>query len=93
MTGAGFRIRRTNVPEADVQGFFRQIGEAESRGLELEVVGTVTRGLGLRGGYAWTNSEILATRVVLQAASCRMPRATRQNCGCAIGLRKADWRR
>jgi iron complex outermembrane receptor protein len=58
VTGSGFRIRRTNVPEADVQGFYRQIGEAESRGLELEVVGAVTRGLGLRGGYAWTSSEI-----------------------------------
>ena len=41
-----------------MQGFFRQIGEAESRGLEFEVVGSVTRGLGLRGGYAWTSSEI-----------------------------------
>ena len=58
VTGAGFRIRRTNVPEADAQGFFRQIGEGESRGLELEVVGSVTRGLGLRGGYAWTSAEI-----------------------------------
>ena len=58
VTGAGFRIRRTNVPEADVQGFFRQIGEAESHGLEFEVVGSVTRGLGLRGGYAWTSTEI-----------------------------------
>ena len=58
VTGSGFRIRRTNVPEADVQGFLRQIGEAESRGLELEVVGSVTRGLGVRGGYAWTSSDI-----------------------------------
>ena len=58
ITGAGFRIRRTNVPEADVRGFYRQIGEAESRGLELEVVGRVTRGLTVRGGYALTSTEI-----------------------------------
>ena len=58
VTGAGFRIRRTNVPEADALGFFRQIGEGESHGLELEAVGSVTRGLGLRGGYAWTSTEI-----------------------------------
>jgi hypothetical protein len=32
-TGGAFRIRRTNVPEADAQGFFRQIGEGESSGL------------------------------------------------------------
>jgi outer membrane receptor protein involved in Fe transport len=58
VTGAGFRIRQTNVPEADARGVFRQIGEGESRGLELEVVGSVTRGLGLRGGYAWTSTDI-----------------------------------
>ena len=58
VTGAGFRIRRTNVPETDALGFFRQIGEGESHGLELEAIGSVTRGLGLRGGYAWTSSEI-----------------------------------
>ena len=44
--------------QADGQGFYRQIGEAVSHGLEVEVVGSVTRGLGLRGGYAWTSTEI-----------------------------------
>ena len=48
LTSAVFRIRRTNVPEADPRGFYRQIGEAESQGLELEVVGAVARGLGVR---------------------------------------------
>ena len=58
VTAAGFRIRRTNVPEADVQGFYRQIGEAESHGLEVEAVGSVARGLAMRGGYSWTSTEI-----------------------------------
>jgi iron complex outermembrane recepter protein len=58
LTSAGFRIRRTNVPEADLLGFYRQIGEAESRGLEIEVVGSATGGLGIRAGYAWTKTEI-----------------------------------
>lgn len=58
VTGAGFRIRRTNVPEADPRGFFRQIGEAESRGVEVEIVGSVARGLAVRGGYALTSTEI-----------------------------------
>ena len=57
-TAAVFRIRRTNVPEADVAGFFRQIGEGGSHGLELEAVGSVTRGLALRVGYAWTSTEV-----------------------------------
>jgi outer membrane receptor protein involved in Fe transport len=58
VTGAVFQIRRTNVPEADPRGFYSQIGEAKSQGLELEVVGTVRRGLGMRGGYSWTDTEI-----------------------------------
>jgi iron complex outermembrane receptor protein len=58
VTGAVYRIRRTNVPEADPRGFYRQIGEAESHGLELEAVGTLARGLGLRAGYSWTGTDI-----------------------------------
>jgi iron complex outermembrane receptor protein len=55
---AGFGIRQTNVPEADVLGFYRQIGAGESRGLEVEVVGTPVRGLAVRAGYAWTGTEV-----------------------------------
>ena len=58
VTGAAFHIRRTNVPEADVRGFYRQIGEGESRGIELEMAGSLAPGLGLRGGYAWTSTEV-----------------------------------
>jgi iron complex outermembrane receptor protein len=58
LTAAGFKIRRTNVPEADARGFYRQIGQGESHGLEVELVGRLTRWLGLRGGYAWTATEV-----------------------------------
>lgn len=58
LTAAVFRIGRTNVPEADPRGFYRQIGEAESRGLELEAVGSLAPGLGLRAGYSWTDTRI-----------------------------------
>jgi iron complex outermembrane receptor protein len=58
VSGATFWIQRTNVPEADVRGFYRQIGEGESRGLELELAGSVSRGLGVRAGYAWTTTEV-----------------------------------
>ena len=57
-TAAVFSIRRTNVAEADARGFYRQIGEAASHGLEVEAVGSIARGLALRGGYSWTNTEI-----------------------------------
>jgi iron complex outermembrane receptor protein len=46
------------VPEADPRGFYRQIGAAASHGFEVEAVGSVTRGLGIRAGYAWTDTEI-----------------------------------
>jgi len=74
-TGAAFRVRRTNVPEADAQGFFRQIGEGESSGLELEVIGSITRGLGVRGGYAWTSAQI--TRDTSGFAGRDLPNAPR----------------
>jgi iron complex outermembrane receptor protein len=75
LTGAAFRIRRTNVPEADARGFFRQIGEAGSHGLELELVGSVTPGWGVRGGYAWTSTEI--TRDTSGFAGRALPNAPR----------------
>lgn len=58
VTASAFRIRRTNVPEADGRGFFQQIGAAESRGVELEAVGALTSWASLRGGYAWTDAVI-----------------------------------
>jgi len=55
---AAFGIRQSNVPEADVRGFYRQIGAGESRGIEAEVVGSPARGLGVRAGYAYMETEI-----------------------------------
>ena len=75
VTGAGFRIRRTNVPEADPSGFYRQIGEGESHGLELEAVGLIARGLTTRAGYAWTRTEI--TKDALGSTGRELPNAPR----------------
>jgi iron complex outermembrane receptor protein len=58
VSGAAFHIRRTNVPEADARGFYRQIGEGASHGLELEIGGRLAPGFGVRGGYAWTHAEV-----------------------------------
>jgi len=60
LTSAVYRIRRTNVPEADVRGFYRQIGEAGSHGVEVEAVGSLAPRLGMRAGYAWTGTEIIS---------------------------------
>ncbi len=53
-----YGIRRTNVPEAVALGFYRQIGEGKSRGIEVEIVGSVIGGLGLTAGYAWNQTEV-----------------------------------
>jgi iron complex outermembrane receptor protein len=75
VTASGFRIRRSNIPEADARGFYRQIGEGESRGVELEVVGRIAPGLTTLSGYAWTETEIV--RDALGAAGRELPNAPR----------------
>jgi iron complex outermembrane recepter protein len=70
---ASFGIRQTNVPEADPRGFYRQIGEGRSRGLEAEMVGSPAPGLSVRAGYAWTVTEI--TRDTLGFTGHELPGA------------------
>jgi iron complex outermembrane receptor protein len=53
-----FAIRQTNVAEADPQGFYRQIAEGSSHGLEVEASGSPVHGLVVLGGYAWLHTEI-----------------------------------
>jgi iron complex outermembrane receptor protein len=57
-TVAFYRIHRTNLPEADPRGFYRQIGAGVSHGGEVEVGGRVVRGLRLSAGLAWNRTEI-----------------------------------
>jgi len=60
LTAAAYKIRRTNVAEADVRGFYRQIAEAQSHGLELEAAGRLSPQLEVYGGYAWCDADITA---------------------------------
>jgi iron complex outermembrane recepter protein len=73
LNAAVFRMRQTNVTELQPRGFYLQIGEGESKGIELEAVGSPTRGLSLRGGYAWTRTEI--TRDAAGFAGRELPNA------------------
>lgn len=57
-TAAVYRIRRTNVTEADARGFYRQIGAAQSHGVELEFAGRLAGQFGASGGYAWCDADI-----------------------------------
>jgi outer membrane receptor protein involved in Fe transport len=72
-TGSFFQIRQTNVLEADPAGFYRQIGEGESAGMEIELVGSLAPGLGVRAGYAFLRTEI--TRDVTGFAGNELPNA------------------
>jgi iron complex outermembrane recepter protein len=75
LTGAVYGIRRTNVPEAQTSGFYRQIGEGQSRGIEAELHGSLVKGLGIDAGYAWTRTEI--TRDVAGFIGRELPNAPR----------------
>jgi iron complex outermembrane receptor protein len=57
-SSALYRIQREDIAEWQPGGFYRQIGEAESQGFEVELVGTLIPGLDVRPGYAYNRTEI-----------------------------------
>ena len=73
LSTAVYGIRRTNVPEAVGLGFYRQIGEGKSRGVEVELVGSVVRGFGITAGYSWNRTEV--TRDVAGFVGRELPNA------------------
>lgn len=76
-SGALYGIRRTNIPEADSRGFYRQIGEGRSRGIELELAGRLAPGWFAQAAYAWIDSEI--TRSSIGGQGNDLPNAPRHN--------------
>lgn len=59
LTTALYDLTRTNILEAQpATGLFRQIGEGQSRGFEIDLVGSLTSDLEIRTGYAWNETEI-----------------------------------
>jgi iron complex outermembrane receptor protein len=72
-SGAAYGTRRTNIPEADARGFYRQIGEGRSHGLELELAGRIAAGWFVQAAYAWTEAEI--TRSLIGGEGNRLPNA------------------
>ena len=90
LTGAAFGIRRTNVPEAQTGGFYRQIGEGTSRGLEAELQGSLAKGLGIDAGYAWTGTEI--TQDVSGFVGRELPNAPRHKANVWVRYRLPEGR-
>lgn len=90
LTGAVYGIRRTNVPEAQTSGFYRQIGEGKSRGIEADVHGSLVRGLGIDAGYAWTRTEI--TRDAAGFVGRELPNAPRHKANVWVRYRFPEGR-
>lgn len=88
LTAAAYRIERSNVAEADPTGFYTQVGGAESHGLEIEGVGTIARGIVLRGGYAWTSTEV--TRGAAAALGHELPNAPHHKLDAWASYRRPD---
>lgn len=58
MTFSGFYLRKNNIVENLGGGVFRQVGSADSKGVELEVSASPLEGLTLNAGYAYTDIRI-----------------------------------
>jgi iron complex outermembrane receptor protein len=76
-TGSVYNIRRTNIAEPAGLGFYRQIGEGRSHGVEAEVIGRIAPALFVQGAYAWTASEI--TRSLIGGEGNDLPNAPHHN--------------
>ncbi len=57
ITASVFQINETNVLVADSSFNEHQDGEVRSRGVELEAVASLSRGLNLHGGYTFTATD------------------------------------
>ena len=57
---AAYNLTRTNivVPDLNNPGFSTQIGEARSRGIELDIAGEILSGWNIIASYAYTDTEI-----------------------------------
>ena len=58
MTISGFYLRKDNIVENLGGGVFRQVGSADSKGVEVEASAYLPGGLSLNAGYAYTDIEI-----------------------------------
>lgn len=58
MTFSGFYLRKNNIVENLGGGTFRQVGSADSKGVELEVNASPLEGFTLNAGYAYTDIRI-----------------------------------
>jgi iron complex outermembrane recepter protein len=60
-TLAAYQLTRQNdvVDDPDRPGFFIQVGERRSRGVELDVIGEILPGWNLIASYAYTDAEII----------------------------------
>jgi len=58
MTLSGYYLRKNNIVENLGNNIFRQVGSADSQGLEIEVNAAPAKGLSLNAGYAYNDIRI-----------------------------------
>ncbi|MBF8781358.1 TonB-dependent receptor [Pseudomonas fulva] len=57
-TAAVFDVTRSNIVTAVDDDFFLAVGEARSRGFELDLTAQLAPNLNLIAAYAWTDAEV-----------------------------------
>ena len=59
-TLAAYQITKSNIitPDPNNSGFFIQVGEQQSRGIELDIAGEILPGLKVVASYAYTDAEV-----------------------------------
>jgi catecholate siderophore receptor len=60
LSAAAFMLKRENAQIQTDPGIFKQVGEAEVKGIELGVSGNITRQWQVFGGYTWMDSELVS---------------------------------
>lgn len=64
---SGFYLVKNNIVERNAMDEFNQIGEADSRGIELDLHYVATQGLNIKGGYAYVDAKVRAfDKIALQ---------------------------
>ena len=57
-TLSAFYIQKNNIVERNAVNEYSQIGEADSKGIELDVFYKIIEGLSFKGGYAFTDAKV-----------------------------------
>jgi iron complex outermembrane receptor protein len=73
LTLSAFDLRRENIPIPDETGVLQQQGDQRSRGIELDVAGTLQTDLFAFASYAFTDAELTEFRELVDYSFGQLP--------------------